>query len=249
MRTFAVALTLALLQAQSAQAIFTTYVPRTMLHSRQIENWRGGAELEGYVTNDLAADFNGPFTGAQLLVELDSGTIYHHPIGYGDPARVIFPPNGAWLEAFPALEYDTFLGVGYRTTGREGSEPVAGGGAVDLGGDPTAVFSNLAINQAWSSGAEMASSGAERLSTAAVTTDRASFFLARVTLSDDAAGTAHFLLSAGGVSTIWRDLPIAGGVIVVPEPATMALSVFSLIALLGARCSIGCPKLFFLKGI
>jgi len=166
-----------------------------------VDNTPGGSTVaDVFHTNDLLVSFAGQYTGSQLIVELASGSIYQNSFGN------IGPPSPALMPVFPSLAFDSFVAQGNATNGGSFGHPAPGGGAIDMGGDPNARFDTGGINQAWHP------AGAQNI------IDQVDFFLARVTLSNDATGTANVLVSAAGVLRIERDLPIIGGVIGVPEP-------------------------------
>ena len=176
----------------------------------------GGASLDGFVVYDLTASFTGQYTGAQLIVELTAGSIYQ------DTAGGTTPPNQAVINAIPTLEWDTFVAQGSSVADGPSGNPSPGGGAVDLGGAAAAVFSNAAINQAWNpSGGQTG------------TSDQTDFLLTRLTLSNDALGTAQWLVSAAG-TPLSLSLPIVDGK-AIPEPTTMVLAAFGLIGVVASR--------------
>ena len=158
--------------------------------------------LDGFVTQDVVIDFAGQWTGSQLLITLDTGSIYQDVEGGATP------PSGTLIGFVPSLEFDTFVAAG-GTTSATSETFSLGAGAVDLGGPATAQFDTVGINQAWNppGGADIA--------------DRTGFVTARVSLSDDATGTWQYLASAGGVISTYEG-PVSGGQMV-PEPATMSL--------------------------
>ena len=178
------------------------------------------AALTGYVTQDLLADFEGQYTGTQLLLKLTSGTIFLHPLGNR------LPPSPALVAAIPELEFDTYIGEGSWIPDGPNPGPVPGGGAVDLGGSPAGspIFDEHCINAAWNP-----------LGGQVGTTAQDDFFLARITLSDDAIGVSHVLVSAAGMRDITRNIPIFGGVIGVPEPSTLLLAAVGLFVSVGRR--------------
>jgi len=188
----------------------------------QTDNSTGGADLANHVTNDLSIDFTGQLSGLQLLVDLTAGSIYQNAFG-GNLA-----PNGALLPAFPALAFDTFVTLDSLTQGGPHGEALPVGGAVNLGGSATAVFTTSDINQGWSPAAGVSSA-----------TSISDFLAARVTLTSDATGTASFLASSAGVISAPTVLPIVNGIIgggapVIPEPSTvilLAMGALGLVAL------------------
>jgi hypothetical protein len=182
-----------------------------------VENAAGAGVVPGHKTNDLLASFAGQYTGSQLIVSLTSGSIYQ------DANGGTLPPNAGFFGFVPELEYDTFLAQGSATQGGPFGEPSAGGGAVDLGGAAGAVFNAATINQAWNPPG------------GTLIFDQSDFLLARVTLSDDANGVAHFLASAAGQILPIREIAIVNGLIGVPEPTSLALASLSMVGLAGLR--------------
>jgi hypothetical protein len=188
----------------------------------QVDNTGGGAPLAGFITNDLSIDFNGQLSGVQLLVELTGGSIYQ------DAAGAAAPPNSAVVTIIPSLAYDTFVTLDAPTSGGPHGEPLLVGGAVNLGGSPTAAFTNMTINQGFSPAAGVSSA-----------TNQTDFLAARVTLSGDANGTAKYLASAAGQISSEFSVPIVNGVIgggvVIPEPSTVILLGMGLIGLVALK--------------
>jgi hypothetical protein len=195
MRRFVAILTVLALAPLASAAV-------TDMQINEVDNSVGGAALSGYYTQDVVIDFDGEWTGSQLLIQLSTGDVYQDGVGTAQP------PQEAFFATFASLEFDTFVAAGGTTNGTSETFSL-GGGAVDLGGDPTAQFDSAGINQAWNppGGAGIA--------------DRTGFALARVSLSDDASGTWTLLASAGGEISTYEG-PVEGGAMV-PEPATMSL--------------------------
>ena len=156
-------------------------------------------------------DFAGQYTGAQLIVELTSGSIYQDAVGSATP------PNAAFIPVFPSLANDSFVAQGSAVAGGPFGEPLPGGGAVDLGGAAAAQFDVAGINQAWNP------AGGE------VITDQVGFLIAQITLSTDAVGDWSLLASAGG------DITTVGGIFPFPEPTSAAFLGLGGLALLRRR--------------
>ena len=171
----------------------------TDMRITQVDN-TGAPELDGYVTQDVLIDFGGRWTGCQMRIDLDNGTIYQDAFG------VDTPPSAVVIGFAPSLAYDTFV-AGGGATQDDALVPIGiTGGAVDLGGEPTAQFDETRINFAWHPQPGLKIE------------NQTDFLAARVSLSDDAAGTWSFLASDGEISTYGG--PIDNGL---PEPATVAL--------------------------
>lgn len=158
--------------------------------------------LVGFRTTDLAITGTGQLTGVQILLCLDSGSIYQDAFGSDGPPSPIFFP------LFPSVAFDTYVTW----------PPMAGydpPGAVSLGGSLAYEFSNgkldITIVPPVSS----------------PVFDPMDTFFARVTLSDDATGTLQLAGStfqqADYTPPAWQ---IRGGQIV-PEPASVLLAVLA----------------------
>jgi hypothetical protein len=147
--------------------------PAESVHIDPADN---SAVLAGYVTQDLVFETDTDWLSAQLLVTLTSGTVYQDPFG-GTTS-----PNPTLFNLQPSLEFDTYVSNGVV------GEPVATVTAEDFNPGAPVQCDEDGISLGW------------------FTTDVddvGSLPLARITLSDDAAGTFHFrataLSSEGGV--------------------------------------------------
>jgi len=176
----------------------------------------------GYVSQDMVVQTDTDWLGSQLLIELEQGSVFQQPVSQGGSD---FPPNPAFFAVFPALEFDTFLTGGQN----DPTSTPAGiaGGAVDLGGQAAARFGEdtTGIDVAWFT---------------TTLDDIGLLTTARITLSDDAAGTWKALVAVqsgtGGTNHVFQG-PIAAGQMV-PEPGTLALLALAAAALatLALRC-------------
>lgn len=138
------------------------------------------------VTNDLLLDFDGRYVALQLLVNLRTGSIFHHPL-VQPPA---FPPHDALFHLFPAAEFDSFMANGHATIGGPFGDPLITGAAGKLGGS-ILLFDQRRISLAIGPPPEIP------------IFDQQNFLAARVTLSDNATGdwtvyaSASFAADAG----------------------------------------------------
>jgi hypothetical protein len=186
-------------------------------------------DLAGHTANDLLIDFSGQYTGSQMVVTLTSGAIYQNAMG------AVGPPNNVLVDlaGFEALKWDTFVTQGSAITGGAAGETGIGGGAVNLGGSPTAQFNTEGINQGWNP-----AGGANVM-------DQSGFLVARVTLTNDAMGELRYIGSAAGSISVGGDtngltLPIVNGVVggggvVIPEPSTVILLAMGLVGLVALK--------------
>lgn len=217
----------------SSVLLFAALAPRaaaqvTDFRLEQIDNSSGGPALEEFVTNNLVIDFNGQYTGSQILLELDRGSIYQDLLGSNSP------PSSGLVAMFPSVAFDTYLAMGSATSDGPFGAANLVGGAVNLGGESTISLETGRINAAWGpqGGADI--------------TDQTGFLTARITLSDDAEGSWRLLASAGGVISIIGPPELIGGDTTpdaihfaesgvvrggafhfapeIPEPGTMALA-------------------------
>ncbi len=177
------------------------------------------------VVNVMEIDFLGQYTGSQILVELDSGSVYNHIDFLGRPNNFVPPPPSP-LELLPSSFYDiyldTFLAQGsLRQSDNIGGEPAFGGGAVNL--DPTkvsAVWNDpVKISQAYNPAA-----GQSIL-------DQTQFVVAQLSFTPDAQGTFAYFASANSEFFFTREGNTIGGADqyrivngrIVPEPAALAV--------------------------
>jgi hypothetical protein len=160
------------------------------------------AVVPNTVTNDILIDFTGNLRGQQMILELTAGSIFQQATFGGDTA-----PNGALWAAFPDTQYDTFMTVGgLRSDGPvpPASQPIlVVGGAVDLQPGAVKKFDTQGLNVAWAPG------------TGVDVPNGTDYPMARITLSNDAAGTLKFFSStgAGTGDPLTVDFDIAAGVI------------------------------------
>lgn len=135
-----------------------------------------------------------------MIVSLTQGSIYQDGVG------AVGPSNSAFFATFPSLEFDSFVAQGSTSSTGTFGPPNVVGGAVNLGGASTAVFTTSAINLAWSPRAGTPVS------------DQSNFLVSRLTLSNDAEGTISYLASADGEICEFPGFISGGEVTVVPEP-------------------------------
>ena len=161
-------------------------------------------------------DTDSDWLSAQLIVTPDEpGRIYQDPL-YPQPRPQ--SPNPAFFEAFPSLEFDTYVSNGVV------GEPVSITGAVDLGGPPDAIFNTDRISIAWYT---------------YETDDIGTLALARFTLAHGAMGAWQLLASSGPAECARVRISCGGfrasGPVInghmVPEPATLWLLALGALAL------------------
>jgi hypothetical protein len=127
------------------------------------------AQLTGYVTQDIVFDTDTDWLSAQLVVTLTAGTIYQ------DPAGGVGSPNPVLFALFPSLEFDTYVSNGVV------GESVNTISAIDLNPGAPLECDTSGISIGWFTTSS---------------DDIGELHLARITLSDDAAGTFHFRATA-----------------------------------------------------
>ena len=108
---------------------------------------------------------------------------------YQDVVGSDFPPNPAFVDIFPSLEFDTFVALG--SSVYDGNNPNIYGGAGDLGGNPVANIDTNEINATWGPGGGV------------LIEDQAGFLVARLTLADTANGSILFFGSSGSALWYW----------------------------------------------
>lgn len=176
----------------------------------------GATGLTGWVTNDVLIDFTGQLTGVQILTSgLDAGDIFQHGSG-GQTA----PPAG-FFGFSPSLEFDTFITLGAFNSENADATPSVAGGAVNIGGAPSATFNNQTIDIAY-----FPPGGT-------VISNRSDYPVARITLADTANGTLT-LFAADEANSAPYVFAIVNGV-VIPEPATLGLLGLGGLAMLRRR--------------
>lgn len=124
----------------------------------------------GVVVNDLRIDFEGQLYGQQMVIELQSGSIYQDPLG-GETA-----PNDAIVDVFPSVAADTFVTIGGPTLAESSDVLVVGGSTEFEQSTGLKQFDATRLDIAWAPAAGL------------VILDQADFLVARVALSDDALG-------------------------------------------------------------
>lgn len=179
-----------------------------------VDNTGGGPALDGFVTTQIRQNFTGQWTGAQLLLELTTGEIFRAEFGDRNGAA----PSPLFFDAFPELEFDTYVGNIAGTGGNPGA------GAVDLGSEPRARFPSSTVSapttlsQAWSP------AGGVNI------VDQTDHTLAQLTLSNDVNGSWSLLTSVDGQITSRNGQLINGFFNLgghtdcdIPEPSALAL--------------------------
>ncbi len=151
------------------------------------------------VSNVLSIDFTGQYTGSQILVELDTGSVVN--VDFFGGANNVAPTQAA-VGFVPDLAFDTFVAQGgLRAENNVGGQPAFGGGAVNL--DPTevsAVFdSDTKISQAYNPAPGQ------------FIFDQTQFVVAQITFTADANGTMKYFASANGEFFVEDSLTIING--------------------------------------
>ncbi|MEM1444416.1 MAG: hypothetical protein AAGF84_00015 [Planctomycetota bacterium] len=172
------------------------------------------------VSNVIAVDFFGDYSGSQILLELTEGMILQE-LAFG--SHVDVAPGRALAAAAGGLQFDTYFAQGdLFNDGRNAQgSPNLGGGAVNIRStDATPILTDTAISQAFNL-------------VGGFFQDGTNFVIAQIAMSSDAQGTFQFFTSANDVVPAPDEIPlytIRDGVILIPEPASALL-----LALCGLR--------------
>jgi len=174
--------------------------------------------VAGTIVNDIKISFTDQVTTQELLITLTAGSIYQDTFGTDTP------PSAALIGVFPSVAFDSFVALGSLVASP--ITPSIAGGAVDIGGSSTKVFDASSANIAWFSPG------------GTIITDKTSWPIARITLSDDAEGHWRLLSTTStGYGYISGTVPslagpsvdfgggldgaIHGGVMSIPEPSAL----------------------------
>ena len=173
--------------------------------------------LAGFVTSDIQISFEGQYTGSQILLELESGSVYRDQ--FGDAAGGA--PNTAFFAVAPSLEFDTSILVGS-----------IGSGPVDL---DQSILSPLFPAAAQVTAAPLTLAQAFNPPGGTVIADESGLAVFRATFSDDSQGTISFLSSANSFISTEELLIVNGAIVAVPEPASAALVGLAGLSMLARR--------------
>ncbi|QDT67327.1 hypothetical protein MalM25_02240 [Planctomycetes bacterium MalM25] len=174
---------------------------------------------DGYRVFDISIDFLGQLFGQQLIVQLDSGSLYQDAFGSESP------PNPVLFPVFPSLQSDTFVAMGGATISSSADTLVVGGSTEFPQSTGDMQFDTEGIDVAWAPAPGV------------VIEDRNDFMIARLTLSDDADGWVY-LSSASGSERGWFYSQIHNGVLcqgICPEPTTDLMTLLGGATLLARR--------------
>ena len=166
--------------------------PRLLLSgsiSAQFVAVDNSAVLTGYNTFDLEVTTTSDWTAAVMRLNLTNGTIYQ------DPSGSSVALNPLIYTIVPSLEFDTFLGGGVAL-------PSIAGAAGDLGGDALQ-FDAGELDVSWFN------VGANDIGTLGI---------ARITLSDDAAGTWSYLAINAAGERVTDSGTVTAGSFATPTP-------------------------------
>ncbi|MEZ6192069.1 MAG: hypothetical protein R3C45_12395 [Phycisphaerales bacterium] len=130
------------------------------------------SQLTGHVTQDLKVDTEDDWFGAAIVLELDEGSIYQD--GFGNDTA----PDPYFFSYYPSLEFDTYMAGGSMGVG------VLGPGG-DAGGHDQQ-FDDERLDASWKS------NGSNEIGVTQI---------ARITLSDDAAGRWRLAVFQSGDET------------------------------------------------
>lgn len=137
-----------------------------------VDNVDNASQLTGYVTQDLKVDTEDDWFGSAIVLELDEGSIYQD--GFGSDVG----PYSFYYSMYPSVEYDSFMAVGESWPGVAGAGGDAGGHVYQ--------FDTQRLDASWKSNTSI-EIGLTRI--------------ARITLSDDAAGRWHLAVFQAGDET------------------------------------------------
>jgi hypothetical protein len=174
----------------------------------------GAGNLDGFTSQDLTLTTTADWTATALLITLSSGQLFQEGEGFGANGITLGQPAPAGFVPLPSSEFDSYI------FDPHGGAAIAGA-AGDVGGD-VQQFDTAEVDISWNSaGADAADTG--------------TFAISRITLSNDANGTAALAFTVAGVgSAIVQNFVIVNGAIV-PEPASLALMGLGGIAALRRR--------------
>ncbi|QDV75927.1 PEP-CTERM sorting domain-containing protein [Botrimarina mediterranea] len=176
----------------------------------------GGAPA-GTVVNAIQISFDEQLFGQQMVVQLDSGSIFQQATFGGETA-----PNDALIGAFPDVEADTFVSIGGLTLNTSSSTLVVGG-STELGMNGPKQIDTAGINIAWAP------------SPGVVIPSGTDFPIAQVTLSGDANGSVFLFSNSGGTGQIFEGSVRNGVVSFIPEPTTCVLAGLALVGFAARR--------------
>jgi len=176
------------------------------------------ASGDGYISNDILINFNGVLEGQQIILQLDSGSIYQDDNGQPDGG----PPNGGFFSLAPSLRYDTFVSIGGLSS-QDSEGVLIVGAAVNLEpGVREGQIDTAGIDLTWAPSTGVSVDGGDN------------YPIARITLSPAAQGTLFYFGATAGGDTISLQRAVIDGVIV-PEPASMALASLAVLGMVAIR--------------
>ncbi|QDT67326.1 hypothetical protein MalM25_02230 [Planctomycetes bacterium MalM25] len=175
---------------------------------------------DGFIVNDLLIDFEGRLFGQQMIVSLDSGSLYQDALG-GE-----LPPNPAFFPVVPSVQSDTYVAMGGPDSNSSDDVLVVGGSTEFPQSGGLKQFSTSGIDIAWAP------------ATGVILEDRTGFMVARLTLSDDANGEVFYFGNSGGEPRSFYGL-IHNGVMcgICPEPSSGLMALLGGVALLRRRAA------------
>lgn len=198
-----------------------TPVPAVQRNARMETTWNDTPDgPEGYVGNRIGLSFDGRLYGQQLVVQLDSGSIYQDDLG-AETA-----PNPALFSFAPTVEQDSFVTVGgWDSSDSQGVFVV--GRSVNLGSTGPLQFDEAGINVTWAPLPGVVVEGGYN------------YPLAQLTLSDDANGRVYLFSDIDGVENVFHATISNGYLNGIPEPSTAGLAFVMAVAGIGSRSRQG----------